>query len=777
MRKTAVVVLSLICVACFASVSFSAYHHMGDTDSDRVLDLYPELAGTKLDNCALCHTGGQYEKRPGRWISMGSCQWCHHTYGYDESGEILDTLNPYGIDYLEYGRNQQALAAIADFDSDEDTYSNAVEIGAIRYPGDASDDPSQTAAPHRIYTREELAALPQHTQFLLMNTNKSGDGYTQYSGVPAAYLLQDAGLLAGATGITVFAPDGWSQYHPLTMDEDPELYHIMGSYPEAVYHYAEQADVALNPDTGWCDYSAPSNAGRVDGETIEVEDGLRAILAIEREGETLAPGELSLDNRLDGEGPYRLVVPQKSPSPPDQASTAEDQAVIWPYNENWDHNAGACTKSVTIIRVEPLPEGTTDIDLLEAGWDYIDEEKVIVYGAIAGAVPDAEPLEYEEVAAIDTHGARSWESFTIGGVPHLAAANQTGYSAIYRWNGVSFREIQQIEIPWAEGFESFVIGGETYLAMALNRNADDTSRLTDSIIYRWNGSSFEAYQRIPSMGARDWERFAIDGVMHLALANERNDDTRNVDSVIYRWDDARAVFVEAQVIPTKGARDWESFVIEGVPFLAVANQEDSDKDKNKRDIDSIIYRWDGTEFVRFQAIPTHAARDWESLTIDGTPYLAVANNQMDKSRAAASKIYGWNGTDFSEIQSVLTYGAHDWSSFTAEGETYLIVANNKTDETPSVDSDILMWNGSAFSEVASIPTQGVRDWEAFTLDGRTYLAAANDDDEYEEVNILSRIYRIGEAPVVDDPEPPEEDDDEDDNDGEDDNCFIQSLFR
>jgi hypothetical protein len=31
---------------------------MGDTDSDRVLDLYPELAGTKLDSCALCHTGG-----------------------------------------------------------------------------------------------------------------------------------------------------------------------------------------------------------------------------------------------------------------------------------------------------------------------------------------------------------------------------------------------------------------------------------------------------------------------------------------------------------------------------------------------------------------------------------------------------------------------------------------------------------------------------------------------------------------------------------------------
>jgi hypothetical protein len=34
--------------------------------------------------------------------------------------------------------------------------------------------------------------------------------------------------------------------------------------------------------------------------------------------------------------------------------------------------------------VEPLPEGTTDIDILEAGWNYVDQGKIIVYGAING---------------------------------------------------------------------------------------------------------------------------------------------------------------------------------------------------------------------------------------------------------------------------------------------------------------------------------------------------------------------------------------------------------
>ena len=61
--------------------------------------------------------------------------------------------------------------------------------------------------------------------------------------------------------------------------------------------------------------------------------------------------------------------------------------MIWPYDFDWDHNAGASSRTVTIIKVEPLPPGTTDIDILEAGWDYVDDEKVIVYGALDSRVP------------------------------------------------------------------------------------------------------------------------------------------------------------------------------------------------------------------------------------------------------------------------------------------------------------------------------------------------------------------------------------------------------
>jgi hypothetical protein len=224
-----------------------------------------------------------------------------------------------------------------------------------------------------------------------MNTSRSGDFYAEYTGVPMKDLLDDAGLLKSATGVWVYAPDGWGQNHPLEYNADLDMYHVYGNvpkesyqYPPATYYYDLQADVDQNPDLGWCDYSAPSCVGRSHGDAIPVSGGLKAILAYKREGAYLDTGVLNDENKLDGEGPFRVVVPQKFVDPPDQSSKSDDQEVTWPYHYDWDHNAGSCSRSATIIKIEPLPEGTTDIDILEAGWGYVDQRKIIVYGAIDG---------------------------------------------------------------------------------------------------------------------------------------------------------------------------------------------------------------------------------------------------------------------------------------------------------------------------------------------------------------------------------------------------------
>lgn len=382
-KRIQLLAILVMMVLCGVSISLAAYQHGGQqNDSVLFTAVYADKAGTKLDSCTLCHSGGTATVG-GKTTVYGNCQWCHYKYGYHAPhGDIQETLNAYGKDFMGNGRSQAAIIAIADLDSDGDGYSNQIEIAAGRYPGDANDDPSKVAAPYRVYTLEQLEEMEQHGQFLLMNASKSDDSYVEYSGVPMSVLLNKARILPSATKITVFSPDGYSMVHPLAMDPDPSMYHVNGTYPQSIFYYDTQADMAENPGIGWCNYSAPSCEGRNPGDIIYNEGGLQMLLAFEREGEYLTPGVLGPSNKLDGEGPFRVVPPQKNPGPPDQRSTASNPALPWPYDSTLDHNAGSSARSATMIRVEPLPTGTTDIDILEAGWNYIDAKKVIVYGAV-----------------------------------------------------------------------------------------------------------------------------------------------------------------------------------------------------------------------------------------------------------------------------------------------------------------------------------------------------------------------------------------------------------
>lgn len=59
MRTYIVVIVVLLAVCTWWGTSvFAAYHHEGENDASRFLGAYPDKAGTKLDNCNLCHKGG-----------------------------------------------------------------------------------------------------------------------------------------------------------------------------------------------------------------------------------------------------------------------------------------------------------------------------------------------------------------------------------------------------------------------------------------------------------------------------------------------------------------------------------------------------------------------------------------------------------------------------------------------------------------------------------------------------------------------------------------------
>ncbi len=374
-------IVSLILVSGtlgWTSLGLGAYSsHQNDQDINNFLTAYPFARSTKLDDCVLCHPGGSITQG-SKTTSYGSCDYCHLTYGLQAPhGNV--PLNTYGQAYRDAGRNAGAVATIEPADSDGDSFTNLAEINALTLPGDSKDYPGLSAAPVVVMNLERILKLKGYSQFFLNNASKSADWYARYSGARMSDLLKQVGLRSEATQITVFAPDGFSKTFPIDAP-DPQTppniqYDVMGSYSSG-YYYGGLDFVEYGYDPGY-----------PDGD--KVPDKLYMLIGYMREGNPLAKGQLEPDPAnparlvLNGEGPYRLIVPQKVPGSPDRPSTATPLGDGWDYDANKDHNAGFSVRSMTAIRVEPLPAGTTDFTWTEGGWNLVDQGRLVIYGAIS----------------------------------------------------------------------------------------------------------------------------------------------------------------------------------------------------------------------------------------------------------------------------------------------------------------------------------------------------------------------------------------------------------
>ena len=184
-------------------------------------------------------------------------------------------------------------------------------------------------------------------------------------------------------------------------------------------------------------------------------------------------------------------------------------------------------------------------------------------------------------------------------------------------------------------------------------------------------------QRIRTAGAEGLESFRVGNHYFLAVANAADSDTWNVDSIVYQYDatNPTAPFQEIQKIPTHGAYDFESFVIENQTYLVVANSNDG----SSTSINSIIYQYDETNsaepFQERQQISTHDGCDWEAFEIEGSYFLVVSNHKKGESYDTNSVIYIYDSsltTDlFRPMQSILTHGAYGMEYFHVDGVHYL----------------------------------------------------------------------------------------------------------
>ncbi len=355
--------------------------HENDADMRGFVRHYPATAGSRLDDCQTCHRGGVRGTDTEREVSP--CSYCHlivfpnAKYKTGVPGNYEATLNAYGLDYKKAGRAFGSFAAIDGLDSDGDGKSNGIEVADLRNPGDPASRPGLPQAPTVVLGWEEIRGLPVHTQFMLMNkTQQRRDEYATYKGVRVIDLLTAAKIsLTGVTGITVFAPDGYSTDHSL---QDVAAPFPQGFYYDAPLVFGDDEKALLEKPE-----SVPP--GVASGRRIP--GPLWLILAYEREGRPLEHSAYEkATGRLVGEGPYRLVQPQRQvmgdrrrPGRPDRSVNAKTYDDGWDYSDRIDHNAGAGARGACVIRINPIPEGYEEYDW-KNGWPLIGERKIVIFG-------------------------------------------------------------------------------------------------------------------------------------------------------------------------------------------------------------------------------------------------------------------------------------------------------------------------------------------------------------------------------------------------------------
>jgi hypothetical protein len=355
--------------------------HENDQDIRNFIGQYQKAAGTRLDDCQTCHRSGVAGTDTEREYSP--CGYCHllqypsarYKTGVPKNYE--DTLNSYGLAYKKAGRNANAIASIAESDSDGDGFSNAKEISGLRYPGDSGSRPGQPLAPAVTLNWNNIGKLPRQSQFMLMNTSSEPfDDYAAYAGVRVKDVLEAAHVdLKGAVGITVFAPDGYNTDY--TIDD------IMSPFPKPFFYAApgkiEDKEKAL------VKYPPSIPAGVLDGK--EIPDVPWLLLAFERDGKPLESAQYEKGTgRLAGEGPYRLVKPQRDvagdperPGRPDRSVRSKAFGDEWDYSKTLDHNAGFCVRGATVIRINPMPSGFEEYDW-KNGWPLVSKRQIVIFG-------------------------------------------------------------------------------------------------------------------------------------------------------------------------------------------------------------------------------------------------------------------------------------------------------------------------------------------------------------------------------------------------------------
>ena len=352
---------------------------------------------------------------------------------------------------------------------------------------------------------------------------------------------------------------------------------------------------------------------------------------------------------------------------------------------------------------------------------------------------------FEKKQDLPTRGGSDVEHFTISGNRFLAFANYKsdteGFntdSFIYKQNDSTgiFLLYQTLGTHGGIDMEYFKTGDQHYLAVA--NHYDGTSYRQNSTIYQWSLSQekFVSFQSIETFGAHSFDFFEIKNEQFLAISNY--EPSLSINSFIYKWNSKE--FEKIQEIETEGAAvDAETFAISNETFIAFANHYSQ---QNRESVQSAVFKWLGQKFVKLQSFETYGARDVKSFRDNGSTFLAFANYRRGIGQYDInSPIYKWNGSHFVPFQSIPTRGAAALHPFMMCSQTFLGVANHFSDGSFNAMSVVYRVSQEQFIEYQQIPTQGAFGTTSFQYKGHTYLAVANRLTNSNKWNINSALYK------------------------------------
>eukprot|EP01079_Euglenida_sp_SAG-EU17-18_P011626 gene11626-317_t len=182
-----------------------------------------------------------------------------------------------------------------------------------------------------------------------------------------------------------------------------------------------------------------------------------------------------------------------------------------------------------------------------------------------------------------------------------------------------------------------------YLAVANFHDGSGVFTIA-SELFRWDGSQFVTHQKFLTKGAMDLEYFSPrpgDHYLVLVVANHYDDAafSYSCDSDVFKWEDASAMLIQHQTVPTHGAAGIDHYQIGTDNYIVFANQQTDSTNV----INSDIYKWDAASTLLQieQQIVTRGAHGWRAFTVPstGASYLAVANHNDGSQTLLDSELY------------------------------------------------------------------------------------------------------------------------------------------